>query len=101
MSKKSLAKSASITLRANGAVLTLLAVRTSDGATTTVTSKQANEKSVRGMSETHKTFEASRARIDALAKDAEKQGWKRGKFQAAAKPDAFSTIPAVPQVVTQ
>jgi hypothetical protein len=89
-------KSASITLRANGSIMTLLAVRTATGATTMVTTKAPGEKSVRGMTEQHKTFEAAKARLDALAKDAEKNGWVRGKFQAVAKADAFSSIPAAP-----
>jgi|SRR4051812_32096862 hypothetical protein len=94
--KPAAARSASITMRANGSILTLLALRTESGATTTVTTKHPNEKSVRGMSEQHKTFEAAKARLDVLAKDAEKQGWVRGKFEAMSKPDAFSAIPAAP-----
>jgi hypothetical protein len=93
------AKSASITLRANGSILTLLAVRTEKGATTTVTTKHPNEKSVRGMTESHRTFEAAKSRLDVLAKDAEKQGWVRGKFQAISKPDAFSSLPQPPTAV--
>ena len=95
--KPAIAKSASITLRANGAVMTLLAVRTGSGGTTTVTTKAPGEKSARGMTEQHKTFEAAKARLDVLAKDAEKTGWVRGKFQAATKPDAFKSLPAAPQ----
>jgi hypothetical protein len=90
-------KTASITMRANGSVLTLLAVRTESGGMTTVTTKHPNEKSVRGMTEQHKTFEAAKARLDTLAKDAAKQGWVRGKFQAAQKPDAFSSLPPAPK----
>ena len=97
--KPATAKSASITMRANGSILTLLAVRTENGATTTVTTKHPNEKSVRGMSESHRTFEAAKARLDVLAKDAEKQGWVRGKFEAVSKPDAFSSMPAAPKAV--
>ena len=92
-------KTASITMRANGSMLLLLATRTESGATTTVTTKAADAKSVRGMTERHKTFEAAKARLDALAKDAEKQGWVRGKFQAVSKPDAFAAIPAAPEAV--
>jgi hypothetical protein len=88
-----------VTMRANGSILTLLAVRTEGGASTTVTTKHPNEKSVRGMSERHKTFEAAKARLDILAKDAEKQGWVRGKFEVVSKPDAFSTMPAAPKMV--
>ncbi len=90
-------KTASITMRANGSMLTLLAVRMKSGATTAVTTTHPNEKSVRGMSERHKSFDAARARLSALAQEAEKQGWVRGKFQAVSKPDAFSSIPAVPK----
>jgi hypothetical protein len=89
--------SASITLRANGSMLMLLAVRTQQGATTTVTTKHPNEKSVRGMTEQHKSLDAAKARLDALAKDAAKQGWVRGTFRAVTKPDAFSSMPAAPQ----
>ena len=96
-SKPAIAKSASITLRCNGAMLTLLAVRTENGATTSVTTKSPNEKAVRGMTEQHKSLEAARVRLDALAKDAEKTGWVRGKFQAASKPDAFSALPPAPR----
>ena len=92
-------KTASITMRGNGSILTLLAVRTERGATTTVTTKHPNEKSVRGMTEQHKTFEAAKARLDALAKNAEAQGWVRGKFQAISKPDGFTSIPAAPKAV--
>src|SRR5437762_9424186 len=94
--KSAAAKSASITMRANGSMLTLLAVRTENGATTTVTTKHPNEKALRGMTEQHKTFDAAKARIDVLAKEAAKQGWVRGKFQAASKPDAFKSLPAAP-----
>jgi hypothetical protein len=90
-------KSASIALRANGAVLTLLALRTPHGARTTVTRRQPNEEPARGMTEQHKSFDAAKVRLDALAKDAEKQGWVRGRFQASTKPDGFSTLPAVPK----
>jgi hypothetical protein len=95
-SKTSVTKTASITMRANGAVLILLSVRTASGATTTVTTKNPNEKSVRGMTEQHKTFEAGKARVEVLAKEAEKQGWVRGKFEAVSKADAFSSVPAAP-----
>ena len=89
-------KTASITLRSNGAMLTLLAVRTESGATTTVTTKNPGEASIRGMSEQHKSFDAGKNRIDVLAKEAEKNGWVRGKFQAVSRPDAFSSIPNAP-----
>lgn len=97
--KPGAAKSASITMRANGSMLTLLAVRTESGATTTVTTKNPNEKPVRGMTEQHRSFDAAKSRIDALAREAEKQGWVRGKFQAVSKPDAFNALPAAPTAV--
>ena len=92
-------KSASVTMRASGSTLTLLAVRTESGATTTVTTKHPNEKSVRGMTERHRSFDAARARLSALAQEAEKLGWVRGKFQAVSKPDAFSSMPTAPKAV--
>lgn len=98
--KPGIAQSSSITLRANGSMLTLLALRTEQGATTNVTTKHPNEKSMRGMTESHKTFEAAKARIDALAKDAAKQGWIRGTFKAVSKPDAFNSLPAAPPAPT-
>jgi len=98
--KPGVLKSSSITLRSNGAMLLLVAVRTEKGATTSVTTKNPNEKSTRGMTEQHKTFEAAKARLDVLAKESEKAGWVRGKFQAATKPDAFSSIPVAPAAPT-
>ena len=53
--KPGAAKTASITMRATGSALTLLAVRTESGAITTVTTRHANEKSVRGMTERHRS----------------------------------------------
>ena len=99
--KPGAAKSVSITLRANGSVMTLLAVRTEIGATTTVTTKHPNEKSVRGMTEQHKSLEAAKIRLEALAKEAAKQGWTRGKFQAVSKPDAFDSLPPAPVAAGQ
>ena len=90
-------KSASITMRASGSTLTLMAVRTESGGTTTVTTKHPNEKSVRGMTERHRRFDAAKARLDVLAKEAEKQGWVRGTFRAVSKPDAFSSVPPAPK----
>jgi hypothetical protein len=96
VAKSAPAKSASITLRANGSMMLLLAVRTDNGATTTVTTKAPNEKSVRGMTEHHKTFDAAKARLDVLAKEATSRGWTRGKFETASKPDAFKSMPDAP-----
>ena len=95
------AQSASVTMRAGGAILTLLAARTAaGGATTTVTTKQPNEKPVRGMTEQHKTFEAAKARLAVLVKEAERAGWVRGEFRGGTtKPDAFTSMPAAPKAV--
>lgn len=94
-------KSASITLRANGAVLTLLAVRKDDGsAVTTVTTRDTNKKTSRGMTESHKDIDAAKAHLTKLAQKAETLGWQRGQFSAVAKPDAFSKIPAAPKAAT-
>ena len=56
-------KSASITLRAHGSMLTLLAVQTQHGATTTVITKAPNVKSVRGMTALHKSLDAAKAHL--------------------------------------
>lgn len=94
------AKSASITLRANGATLTLLATLRADGsAVTTVTTRGADKKLSKGMTQTHATMDAAKAHLATLAKDAEKLGWKRGARVVAAKPDAFSKLPAAPKAV--
>ena len=95
------AKTASITLRGgNGAVLTLNAVRKENGtALTTVTTRESGEaKSSRGMSQVHRNFEVARTHIEAQAQAAIKLGWKRGTFAVAARPDAFSSLPAAPKV---
>ena len=94
------AKTASITLRANGAVLSLLAMRKGDGTVvTSVTTKGADKKTARGMTEVHKSMDAARAHLEALVKSAAKLGWQRGQFAMAARPDAFSTLPAAPKEV--
>ena len=89
-------KTASITLRANGEILTLLATAKTDGtAVTTVTTRNAEKKSTRGMTESHKSMDVARAHLATLATKAESSGWKRSKFgEVVARPDAFSTIPA-------
>ena len=92
MTKKQ-TKTASITLRSKDEILTLLAVHTETGARTSVTTKKPNEKPTRGMTEAHKTFDAAKARLEALAKDAQRQGWVRGTFASTTRPDAFSTMP--------
>jgi hypothetical protein len=96
---KSAAKSCSITLRANGSMMTLLALRTESGADVTVTTKKPNEPSERGMSQSFKSFDAAVTHVETLAKDAAKLGWTRGKFQAMRKADAFSSLPKPPAVV--
>jgi hypothetical protein len=96
-------KTATITLRAGDSTMRILASRRADGtATTFVTTTDANKKAVRGMTEQHSTWDAAKAAMSKLAKDAEKLGWKR---QAAgrgfvARPDAFMTLPVAPKVVT-
>ena len=93
------AKSATITLRANGAVLTLMATCKSDGtAVSTVTTKDAEKKKTRGMTETHKTFEAAKAHLNTLAQKAQKIGWERKTFKVTAKPDAFKELPKAPKL---
>jgi hypothetical protein len=91
-------KSASITLRNNGSKLVLLATARPDGSVvSTVTTTDAEKKSTRGMSETHRDMNAAKAHLSKLAQDAAKLGWQRGKFAAVSKPDAFKTLPAPPQ----
>ena len=94
-------KTSSITLRADGAVLMLLAVRKENGtAVTTVTTKHEGEsRASRGMTETHKSMDAAKAHLESLAKSATALGWKRGTFTVTAKPDAFSQLPAAPKAV--
>ena len=92
-------KSMSITLRGNGAVMVLLAIRKENGtAVTTVTTKNPGEaKGTRGMTETHKSIDAARAHLEGLAKSAIALGWKRGTFSAKRPEDAFSKLPAAPK----
>ena len=93
--KQAPAKSASITLRANGATLTLLATLKTDGtAVTFATTKDADKKTARGLTESHANMDAARSHLASLAEKAEKLGWKRGVRVVAAKPDAFSKLPA-------
>lgn len=93
------AKSASITLHANGSTLVLLAVRRSDGtALTTVTTKGPDKKAVRGMTESHADLTAARAHLTGLAKQAEKLGWQRRAWGASNRPaDAFAKLPVAPK----
>ena len=95
-----LPKTATVTLRASdGSVMYIVAERKSDGARTYVITTDANKKTARGMTETHPTFDAARTAIAASAAKAEKLGWTRkvaGRMFAA-KPDAFSNLPAAPK----
>src|SRR5438445_11240272 len=96
------AKTATITLTANGTRLTLLARRLRDGsAETFVTTTDAAKKTERGMTEKHATFEAAKAAIATLAADAEKRGWLRRVAGRGfvAKPDAFTALPAAPKAL--
>ena len=93
-------KSAVVTLHAGGSTLTLSAVLKADGsAVTTVTTKDAEKKSTRGMTEQHADMAAAKVHLAALAEKAAKLGWqRRAAAGPAAKPDAFSKLPAAPKV---
>ena len=93
-------KSAVITLHASGNTLTFLATRKSDGsAATTVTTKDADKNTTRGMTETHADMTAAKAHLSMLAEKAVKLGWQRRAVAGmVAKPDAFSKLPAAPKV---
>jgi hypothetical protein len=93
------AKSVSITLRANGGVMVLLATRREDGsAVSTVTTKNPGDaKATRGMTQEFKSIDAARVHLEALAKSAIALGWKRGTFSAKRPDDAFSKLPAAPK----
>ncbi len=87
-------KTAVVTLRAGGSTLTLLATAKPDGtAVTSVTTRDADRKSSRGMTEAHKDMNAAKAHLVVLAKQAEGLGWQRRRVSAT-RPDAFSTLPA-------
>ncbi len=93
-------KSATVTLKAHGATMVLRAHRKSDQtAETFVTTRDADKKTVRGMTTQHPTFEAAREALEALATKAQKLGWERSAQGRgfAPKPDAFSTLPAPPK----
>ena len=94
------AKSATITLRANGSTLMLVATVKADGAVVTaVTTRDADKKLSKGMTETHADMGAARTHLATLAAQAEKLGWKRGVRAVAVKPDAFSKLPTAPKAV--
>ncbi len=97
------AKTASITLTANGGTLQLVAERKTDGSAKTyaLNTDTATKRSERGMTEHHTTFEAAKAAIATSAAKAEKRGWTRrvaGRVFVA-RPDAFVTLPPVPHAV--
>jgi hypothetical protein len=93
-------KTSAITLTAPGARLTLLAVRRTEGAETFATTTDlATKKSTRGMTTRHATFEAACAALKVQAAKAQKLGWVRrapGRGFAA-RPDAFTELPAPPK----
>jgi hypothetical protein len=95
-------QSATITLRASGAMLRLVALRKPDASVVTyvtTTTTDADKRSARGMTERHPTMDAAKKTLLALASKAEKLGWTRtapGRAFAA-KPDAFSALPAAPK----
>jgi hypothetical protein len=93
-------KTATITLRAGGTTMRLLAQRRPDEtAVTYVTTVDPDKKTTRGMTETHPTFDAARAALAGLAAKAEKLGWSRAVAGRGfvARPDAFTTLPAAPK----
>ena len=92
------AQSASVTLRAGGSTMLIAAVRKADGsATTSVTIKDGAKPSQRGMTETHKSMDAAKVAILALAAKAEKLGWARGSGRGFSRPDAFAQLPQAPK----
>ena len=94
------AKSTTVTLRANGSLLRLIALRRGDRAVSFVTMiDEATKKPQRGMTAEHASFDAAKAAINTLADKAVKQGWTRPLLGRAfaAKPDAFATLPAAPK----
>jgi hypothetical protein len=95
-------KSATVTLRANGHLLRLIALRKGDKAVSYVAMIDgATKKMQRGMTEQHPNFDAAKAAIAALAEKAVKQGWNRPAPGRAfsARPDAFNSLPAAPKAV--
>lgn len=95
--KQASVKTTSITLRKGTEALTLLGTVRPDGSVlvTVTTRDKVTQATARGMSETLPTIDKAKARITALAVDAQKLGWQRAKFgDYTARPDAFSTLPA-------
>jgi hypothetical protein len=92
-------KSAHVTLRANGNTLMLLATLKAGGTVvTTATVRDAEKKLSRGMTEQHPDMAKAKVYLAGLAKKAEEMGWTR-RAGGAAKPDAFSKLPAAPKAV--
>jgi hypothetical protein len=98
MTKKPNAKTAAITLKANGSTLMLLATLRPDGTVKTcATTRDADKKVHRGMTSVHPSMDAAKAHLADLADKATKLGWQRGARVHAAAPDAFSKLPAPPK----
>src|SRR4029078_12917906 len=98
--EKTAPKTASITLRANGSTMRLLATRKPDEtAVTLVTITDAEKRTTRGMTEPHASMAVATTAIATLATKAEKLGWTRALAGRGfvAKPDAFTTLPAAPK----
>lgn len=93
-----LAKTATITLTANGSTMSIVAERKGDGARTYVITTDVDKTSKRGMTESHPTFEAAKAATEKMAAKAEKLGWKRREARRGfvAKADDFSALPPAP-----
>lgn len=95
------AKSATITLHAQDATLTLVATLKTDGTVvTSVTTRGSDKKLSRGMTEQFPTMDAARTHLASLAEKAEKLGWKRGARSVMRTPDAFSKLPAAPTTIS-
>jgi hypothetical protein len=92
-------KSATVTLRANGSILRLLALRRGEKAVTFALITNGDKKTERGMTTEHPNFDAAVVAIAKLADEATKRGWSRSIPGRAfvAKPDAFAAIPAAPK----
>lgn len=94
------AKTATITLTANGSTMQIVAERKADeSARTYVITTDAAKKSERGMTEQHATFELAKAASEKMAKAATKIGWVRRAARRGfvAKADAFSSLPTAPK----
>lgn len=98
-----IAKTATISLTANGTTLRIRARCKSDGtAETFVTTTDAAKKTERGMTERHASFDAAKTAIAASAAKAEKLGWSRRSMGRGlvTRPDAFTALPAPPKNAT-